>query len=86
MTVHLPLCRPHKTGVGPGHPPFFQAGCPECERKLRLGLVTGKEGMPDCNWRAAPFIDHERLRAQKAARRRLVLGLVPVRVPPVRTT
>jgi hypothetical protein len=71
--------------VRPDHPPFFQAGCPRCEAKLAAGLVRGDEGIPPPNWRAhVRPMDLGRLAAQKAARRRLVLGLVPVRVPPVR--
>jgi hypothetical protein len=37
------LCSPHRNGVSPGTPPFFDAKCPACQAKLRIGLVTGKE-------------------------------------------
>jgi hypothetical protein len=74
------LCTPHRTGVSPGCPPFFQPGCPMCEAKLRAGLVTGDEGLPDRDWRRRqfPFVDHERRRRQKAARRNLMRAVPPV--------
>jgi hypothetical protein len=72
--------------VRPDHPPFFQAGCPRCEAKLAAGLVRGDEGIPPPNWRGLrrPPGRVAQLAMQREARRRLVLGLVPVRVPPVR--
>lgn len=37
------FCHPHRTGVSPKTPPFFNASCPACQKKLAAGLVTGKE-------------------------------------------
>jgi len=44
MNAKRVFCNGHSRGVEPGAPPFFVDGCPRCERKKRLGLVTGNEG------------------------------------------
>lgn len=45
-------CPPHKTGVGPGRPPFFDPACHACQQKLAAGAVTGNEPLPKANYRA----------------------------------
>lgn len=39
-------CAPHRTGVSPGMPPFYLAGCEVCEAKRARGAVTGQEPPP----------------------------------------
>lgn len=48
MPVHLSgeRCSPHRRGVLPGMPPFYQPGCIACEAKKAAGVITGNEPLP----------------------------------------
>lgn len=57
-------CKLHITGVEPGTPPFYVAGCCECERKKAAGLITGRESPP------LTRTDRYRLRRETSRRQR----------------
>jgi len=72
--LHGQLCTTHQHGVAPGHPPFFNLGCPTCEAKKAAGKVRGDEGPApggaELRRMTSRWVNHAKVRA---ARRKAVV-------------